>query len=142
MQFGNFFKKTLVLPAAVAVVCWICIGQSALAGSIVSFGRMSVNNSDFVQNDFVSIATGRYHNLALRKDGSIVGWGDNWHGQAMPPDGNDFVAISAGGWHSLALRSNGSIVGWGNNDYGQGTPPEGNDFMAIAAGGHHSLALR
>ncbi|MHC4500778.1 MAG: RCC1 domain-containing protein, partial [Planctomycetota bacterium] len=90
-----------------------------------------------------------YHSLALKSDGSIVGWGYNNHGQATPPEGNDFVAIDAGSLHSLALKSDGSIVGWGSNYdvwtdvwYGQATPPEGNDFVAIAARWYHSLALK
>jgi hypothetical protein len=41
----------------------------------------------------------------LKSDGSIVGWGDDYDGQATPPDGNDYVAIAAGVWHSLALRT-------------------------------------
>ncbi len=52
----------------------------------------------------MAIAAGYDHSLALRSDGSIVGWGDDDNGQASPPSGNDFVAIAAGGGHSLALR--------------------------------------
>ncbi|MBP7934824.1 MAG: PKD domain-containing protein [Phycisphaerae bacterium] len=80
--------------------------------------------------------------MALKADGSIVGWGSNRNGQASPPAGNVFVAIAAGGWHSLALKADGSIVGWGYNGYGQASPPAGNDFVAIAAGAYHSLALK
>ena len=47
-------------------------------------------------NDFIAIAAGWHHNLALKSDGSIVGWGNNNYGQATPADGNDFVAIAAG----------------------------------------------
>ena len=93
-------------------------------------------------NDFVAIAAGGYHSLALRSDGRIVGWGANENGQATPPAGNNFIAIAAGELHSLALRADGSIVGWGDNEYGQATPPSGNNFVAIAAGRTHSLALR
>ena len=93
-------------------------------------------------NNFIAIAAGHQHSLALKSDGSIVGWGYNYYGQATPPAGNNFIAIAAGNSHSLALKSDGSIVGWGYNNYGQATPPAGNNFTAIAAGGYHSLALR
>jgi hypothetical protein len=95
-------------------------------------------------NRYVAIAAGDYHSLALKYDGSIVGWGNDDFGQARPPGGDDFIALAAGaaGSHSLALRSDGSIVGWGDDQYGQATPPAGNDFVALAAGSRHSLALR
>jgi len=80
--------------------------------------------------------------LALKSDGSIVGWGDNDYGQASPPAGNDYTAITAGNLHTIALKSDGSIVGWGYNYDGQATPPEGNNYTAVAAGGMHSLALK
>jgi len=91
----------------------------------------------------VAIAAGGNHSLALKSDGSIVGWGSNYYGQTTTPTGSDFfVAIAAGSRHSLALKSNGSIVGWGLNVEDQATPPAGNDFVAIAAGSSHGLALR
>ena len=46
-------------------------------------------------NDFVAIAAGHSHSLAIKRDGSVVGWGDNGYGEATPPEGNDFIAISA-----------------------------------------------
>ena len=64
-------------------------------------------------NDFNAIAAGLQHSIALKTDGSIVGWGLNDYNQASPPDGNDFVAIAAGFEHSIALKRDGSIVCWG-----------------------------
>jgi len=93
-------------------------------------------------NDFVAIAAGWGHSLALKTNGSIAGWGQNTFGQATPPSGNDFIAIAAGDGHSLALKRDGSIIGWGLNNYGQATRPKGNDFVAIDAGSHSSFALK
>ena len=52
----------------------------------------------------MAISAGGSHSLALKKDGSIVGWGENYYGQTSPPEGNDFVAIAAGHRQSLAIR--------------------------------------
>jgi hypothetical protein len=110
-------------------------------GSIIGWGSQRIDSSVF-NAPFIAIAAGDAHSLALKKDGSIVGWGDNGYGQATPPDGNDFIAIAAGSEHSLALKKDGSILGWGNNDNGRATAPAGNDFIAIDAGDWHSLAIR
>jgi alpha-tubulin suppressor-like RCC1 family protein len=92
-------------------------------------------------NDFVDIAAGYGHSLALRSDGSLAAWGYNNWGQCNVPAGNDFVDIACGVYHSLALRYDGSLVAWGLNDYGQCNVPSGNKFTEIAAGGYHSLAI-
>ena len=98
------------------------------------------NSADI--HDYIAISAGWSHSLALKSDGSIVGWGDNRWGMADPPDGNDFVAIAAGTYYSLALKSDGSILGWGSGVHGEKYPPDGNDFVAIAAGSSHCLALK
>ena len=54
-------------------------------GGIVGRGYQRFDGRDFDSNNFVAIAAGYYHSLALKNDGSIVGWGRNNHGQATPP---------------------------------------------------------
>lgn len=94
----------------------------------------------------VAIAAGAYHSLALRADGSVVGWGDNYYGQTNIPARatSGVVAIAAGGFHSLALKADGSVVGWGRNDAGQVNIPNSatSGVVAIAAGYYYSLALK
>ena len=94
--------------------------------------------------NFIAVAAGSHHGLALRRNGSVACWGYNRDGQA-PRDGvdGDFVAIDGGLIHSLALRRDGSVHCWGDNTFGQ-APPDGvkGDFIAIAAGFWYSLALR
>jgi hypothetical protein len=110
------------------------------SGKIIGLGVQATPNQELF--GLTSIAAGGGHSLALKSDGTIVGWGANSSGQSSPLSGSDFVAIAAGGSHSLALKSDGTIVGWGYNSYGQSSPPSGSDFMAIAAGAYHSLALK
>ena len=94
----------------------------------------------------LAIAAGGYHSLALKADGSVVGWGNNYYGQTnVPPSAaSGVVAIAAGGWHSLALKADGSVVGWELNDDGQTDIPSSasSGVVAIAAGDSHSLALK
>ncbi|WP_233165896.1 RCC1 domain-containing protein [Archangium sp. Cb G35] len=105
--------------------------------------------------------------LALRGDGTVWAWGENYTGQLG--DGTtaqrltpvrvsgltNVAAISAGhSGFSLALKRNGTVWGWGSNDYGQlgvETPfrrltPEQvmgvKHGVAVAAGSHGSLMLR
>jgi len=50
---------------------------------------------------FIAIATGFYHSLGLKQDGSIVAWGSN---SDVPSPNTGFIAIAAGDRHSLGLK--------------------------------------
>jgi hypothetical protein len=89
---------------------------------------------------FSDVAAGDSHGLAIRPDGTLVGWGSNSAGQINVPAGT-FTAIAAGSLHSLAIRTDGTLVGWGNNAQGQIDVPTGK-FIAISAGANHSLGIR
>jgi hypothetical protein len=55
-------------------------------------------------SDVTAIAAGGSHSLALKGDGTVVAWGDNFSGQSTVPAGlSDVTAIAAGGAHNLAL---------------------------------------
>jgi len=62
----------------------------------------------FANTGFVAISAGPCYSLALKEDGSIVGWGakhpiHECNQVSDIPAGNDYVAIAAGGQHGLAL---------------------------------------
>ena len=93
--------------------------------------------------DFVAIAAGGSHSLALHVDGSITSWGWNSHGQVSgTPTGTGFVAISAGTHFSLAIAADGSIVGWARTTRRRNLRKNsaGNDFVGISA--VDTMALR
>jgi alpha-tubulin suppressor-like RCC1 family protein len=91
-----------------------------------------------------AVAVGGIHSLALRTDGSVVGWGDNSFGQiGIPPAVTNIIAIAAGQHHSVALRRDGNVFAWGRSDNFQQTAvPVHSNVIAIAAGANHSLAVQ
>jgi len=84
----------------------------------------------------------KFHNCALKSNGSLACWGKNDYGQSTPPAGNDFTQLSVGEWHTCALKDDGSLACWGKNDNGQSMPPTDNDFTQVSAGKSHTCALK
>jgi hypothetical protein len=114
---------------------------------IVGYGQRPISAG---LSGVTAIAAGYSHSLALKSDGTVVGWGSyyNYNGSTnvpitTPAELSGVTAIAAGASHSLALKSDGAVVGWGSNNYGQTTiPAEMSGVIAIAAGSDHSLALK
>src|SRR6266568_4040636 len=121
------------------------------SGSAVSWGAQVLPYVHPLTR-FMGIATGRAHSLALKQDGTVVGWGADGtnsgvypdYGQSMVPDGLiGVVAIAAGDIYSLALKQDGTVVQCDGTGFGQLEVPSGlSNVVAIAAGLDHSLALR
>ena len=130
---GFVGSRVLVMLAAISA-SQIALGEGTVAG----WGSQIVLATPL--EDARTIAAGGYHSLAVRSDGTVVGWGEDHFGQATPPEGlRGVVAIAAGQLDSLALKSDGTVVGWG---YPSTLPAGLTGVVAIAAGFAHSLALR
>ena len=95
-------------------------------------------------SDVVAITAGAGQDMALRRDGTVVVWGDNAYGQRQVTSGlNDVAAVASGAWHMLALKADGSVVQWGCDIYGQALMPAGlTNLAAISSGFFETLALR
>jgi len=80
---------------------------------------------------WAAIDVGGYHNIAIKKDGTLWAWGNNGYGQLglgttvdeyTPKrigNSSNWVKTSAGANHTHAIQTDGSLWGWGYNDFGQ-----------------------
>ena len=114
------------------------------AGGLVFFGAQTVSESIASTAPVVQMSAGAGFGIALRADGSLVGWGKNDVAQARMPKGLFGVKqVASGITHSLLLLSNGTVkaIGWDN--YGQSDVPVGlSNVVEIAAGDYFSMALK
>lgn len=94
------------------------------------------------------VGTVRGANLALRADGTVVGWGADLAGETRPPaDLTDVVDVDLGGGFALAARSDGTVVAWGGDESGVlEVPADLGSVTAVAALGGgtcgYGIALR
>lgn len=118
-----------------------------------------------VLSNIVAASAGTGHSLALRSDGTVVGWGNNLSGEVAGAETDylhsrtngqvkiggrnldNVMAISAGCGFSLALLSNGTVATWGKGlaekERSQIDVPGGlSNVVAIAAGCNYSMALK
>lgn len=136
-------------------------------------GTFNKGNNTPVQvgtdTDWVEVATGNYHTLALKADGSLWAWGSNLYGQLG--DGTftkendkstpiqigtdiDWAVVATGENHSVALKIDGTLWAWGDNwggALGDGTTEDryvptqigtDTDWVMAAAGKSHTVALK
>jgi alpha-tubulin suppressor-like RCC1 family protein len=116
-------------------------------------------------SNVVAVAAGASHSLALKSDGTVVGWGWNQFGEAtgMPTTNavnlaylssgqvqmegrvlSNVVSIAASRGYSLALKKDGTIVSWGrmvNGLYPVNIPTGLSNVVAIAGGENFCLAI-
>jgi hypothetical protein len=80
--------------------------------------------------------------MALKTDGTILAWGQNYRNQTSVPLAAMPAKQVAAGWqHGLSLKVDGTLAGWGDNSSGQMAIPSGT-FDAIDALVNTSLGLR
>ncbi|MCK5524101.1 MAG: hypothetical protein KAI83_13300 [Thiomargarita sp.] len=82
----------------------------------------------------------RDHSCVIQADNSLVCWGLNKEGQAMPPSGT-FLQVTVGGHHSCAIRTDKTVACWGLNEEDQATPPSAT-FLQISAGLLHNCGVK
>jgi alpha-tubulin suppressor-like RCC1 family protein len=173
------------LPAGKVAPQLVCNGDAAVLlspdGSLWAWGGARDGLTNFLHDvklsktprrigrdsDWVQVAAGANHALAIKRDGSLWGWGRNdWEqlGKTFPigrytvpnriGDDTNWLRVGVGFSHSLALKTDGSLWSWGLDGEGQlgngsihNSPLPArvgadSDWAAIAAGSFSSIALK
>lgn len=137
-------RSSIHVVGILVVLASLCGGASTFADELRAWGLNDGGQVSDVPagSDYVAVAAGDGHGLALKSDGTVVAWGQNADGQCDVPFGI-YKAVGAGARFSLAVRPEGSIAAWGDDDAGQvSEAPAGNDYVAVAGGLHFAVALR
>ena len=94
------------------------------------FATGAVVSASHIVSNVVAVSAGSYHSLLLGSDGTVIGLGDNFFGEAvgftneLPYRANgkvriggavlsNVVSIATGRTFSLALKRDGTVVAWG-----------------------------
>ncbi len=122
---------------------------TALAGTVLlrAWGSLGTTSEEELPTDLngvVSVVSGPQQSLALKRDGSVVGWGVDTEGMVSGAASiTDAVSIAAGSAFAVALKSDGTVVQWGGSGSFPYSPPSGLlGVTAISAAGTHALALK
>jgi RNA polymerase sigma factor (sigma-70 family) len=147
-------------------------GEERVGWPVLGLNNTNIQNTVSLRRighdtDWVDVAVGDSHCLAVKSDGTLWAWGANYNYQlgdgtkitrptpvpSVP--GNDWKQVAAGGGdYSLALKNDGTLWAWGNNWTGQlgigGTKNTTNavqvgtstNWIKIWAGGIQSVGLQ
>lgn len=190
-QGGLFFEKqftiTIIDLQEAPRGCWASVsigGQHTLAiaqdGTLWAWGSQAngqlgnnvtsgnVLNPTQISNNpnWAFVSAGEFYSLAIKKDGTLWGWGRNTDGQlgdgtttqrntpVQIGTATDWVGVYAGYAHSIARKSNNTLWTWGRNTSGQlginstavqQTPIQvGTDtnWQTVSVGRNHTVAIK
>jgi hypothetical protein len=139
MKYSRVSGRLWAIAGAV-----LCLGLPASAAALRAWGLDLDGQVSYLPagTDYMAVAAGDAHGLALRSNGTVVAWGRNSDGECNVPAGT-YKAIGAGASFSLAVRMDGSLVAWGNDLQGQiSDVPRGSDFVAVEGGEFFAVALK
>jgi alpha-tubulin suppressor-like RCC1 family protein len=120
-------------------------GKAFQTTRIITNGVVKINGQ--VLNHIISVAIGSEFGIALKRDGAVIGWGEN----STLNCPSNVVAIAVASFNSLALKNDGTVIQWWGAkwlpDYGQLNEVPGlTNVIAVAIGettqGTRNVALK
>ena len=104
------------------------------------FGEMAPPD----EADYLAVASGWNHALGLRKNGTVVSWGEGPDNNAIPDGISNVRDIGAGYGFSAVRDNNGQIFSWGTFQSSSATKDQPRDFtwyQKMSTGFHNIIAI-
>jgi alpha-tubulin suppressor-like RCC1 family protein len=123
------------------------VGDNSIGLCVIGWGHSEVYEygQEYIPDNLYnirSIASGRYHSVALTTNGRIIGWGDNTYGQSFTPVGIlNALQISASELHTAVLLDDATVVGWGWLKTLNASITGYTNIAKVVAGSYHTLML-
>jgi alpha-tubulin suppressor-like RCC1 family protein len=146
---------------------WGYNGDGRLGDSTISH-RSSPIQTIAGGTNWKQVSGGFFHTAAIKTDGTLWNWGDNYYGQlgnnttiskSSPiqtiAGGTNWKQVSCSQYHTAAIKTDGTLWNWGRNNYGQlgdstmisklspiQTITGGTNWKQVAGGFYHTAAIK
>ncbi len=151
----SFFNRFLNLnsTAMKKLTLFVLLVLISTSGNLIFAQRTNdlvkwgTNGSGFLDGDVQSVFSNNLITIALKEDGSLVGWGGYYGFNKIPDELNNagVKKISIGFEDAIALKEDSSIVVWGHYEEAgliQNLPENLSGIVDIAVGNNFALVLK
>jgi RNA polymerase sigma factor (sigma-70 family) len=133
MVVYGFSHNGIILASDGSLWTW---GEERLGWPVLGLNNTNIQNTVSLRRighdtDWVDVAVGSYHCLAIKSDGTLWAWGGNFNFQlgdgtkitrpTLVPSvpGNNWKQAAIGGASSFVLKNDGTLWAWGQNGSGE-----------------------
>ncbi len=129
--WGADWNGQRAIPGGVTFDQIVCSGSTSVGlradGTLIAWGASA---SSAPTGRFVSLAGGWHGFVAIRDNGTAVGWGDAYHCATCPPAGT-FRKVAPAFAGGMGIRTDGTLVSWGSSGIYTSNVPQGR-FVDLA----------
>jgi hypothetical protein len=121
-------------------------GNVGTIGNVTAAATNITTNGDYeiTANFEVTpmVATGGFHTVGLKSDGTVLTVGDNGYEQLNVGGWTNITQVAAGYFNTVGLKSDGTVLAVGRNDYGQCNVSSWTGIVQVAAGYFNTVGLK